>query len=833
MKSLHLLVTITVIAAGLGGCRKKEEPAPPASEPTASKPTAPAPAVPTEAKLGDAATSLDGLTYIKGDAVSFEEGKITVVEFWATWCPPCLKSIPHLTELQKKYKDKDVTVIGISDEPADTVRPFVENMAEKMDYTVAIDPDKTVTKGYMAAFKQSGIPTAFIVDGQGKVAWVGYPMGELDNVLPQVIDGTFDAEAYDKIRIEQEAAALKTQKLFTEYFNAIQKGAAIEQSRPIAEKILESNDMIALSTLAWQIMMAPIDESLRDLEIALKAATKAVSVSDGKHWMAQGTHALALFKNGKVAEAIAAQEKAIELAGDNQQLRNDLNKQLEEFKAALEQPAPAAAAPVEAKLGDTAASLDGLTYVKGDAVSFEKGKVTIVEFWATWCPPCLKSIPHLTELQKKYKDKGVTVIGITTENDLEKVKAFVTKQGEAMDYTVAMDPGSKVAKGYMTAFKQNGIPAAFIVDGKGRVAWVGYPMGELDDVLPKVIDGTFDAQAYAKAKAEKKDLQAPTDDEEMPALNLQDLMMAQKQSASRAMEKIGQKAASLDGLTYVKGDAVTFEEGTVTIVEFWTTWCGPCKTSIPHLTDIQKKYKDKGVTVIGISDEDDLEKVKAFVTKQGEAMDYTVAVDAQRKVKDGYMKAFGQSAIPKAFIVDGQGNVAWVGHPMAELDDVLPQVIDGTFDAQAYAKAKAEEEARQREMSQLLLDYCTAIQKKEETLEQARPIAGKLLENGDAEILNRLAWFILTAPYIDDAKRDTETAVTAAAKANAKTNGENAAILDTYALALSKAGRLEEAVAVQQKAVELTDDDKRTQAHFKELLEQYKASLAEQTAAQS
>jgi len=72
---------------------------------------------------------------------------------------------------------------------------------------------------------------------------------------------------------------------------------------------------------------------------------------------------------------------------------------------------------------------------------------------------------------------------------------------------------------------------------------------------------------------------------------------AKKKTAADDSAKLGDKAASLDGLTYVKGEPVTFKEGKVYVVEFWATWCGPCKTSIPHLTEIQKKYKDKNVTV--------------------------------------------------------------------------------------------------------------------------------------------------------------------------------------------------------------------------------------------
>jgi thiol-disulfide isomerase/thioredoxin len=122
--------------------------------------------------------------------VTFSPGKVYVVEFWATWCPPCRKSIPHLTELQEKYKDR-VTFVGVSQEEPGVVKTFVGKQGDSMDYTVAVDTVGSVSKGYMTAFRQGGIPTAFVVDAQGRVVWVGHPMDDLAGVLDQVLADTY------------------------------------------------------------------------------------------------------------------------------------------------------------------------------------------------------------------------------------------------------------------------------------------------------------------------------------------------------------------------------------------------------------------------------------------------------------------------------------------------------------------------------------------------------------------------------------------------------------------------------------------------------------------
>jgi thiol-disulfide isomerase/thioredoxin len=138
-------------------------------------------------KLGDAAQPLTGLEWVKGGPVEIKAGTVYVVEFWATWCPPCRVSIPHLTELQHKYKDKNLVVVGISTEKVSVVKPFVEQKGNDMDYIVAVDTTGTVSRGYMDAFGRNTIPSAFVVGEDGKIAWVGHPMDNMDAVLERTL----------------------------------------------------------------------------------------------------------------------------------------------------------------------------------------------------------------------------------------------------------------------------------------------------------------------------------------------------------------------------------------------------------------------------------------------------------------------------------------------------------------------------------------------------------------------------------------------------------------------------------------------------------------------
>ncbi|WCJ60026.1 redoxin domain-containing protein [Fontisphaera persica] len=169
------------------------------------------------AELGDKAASLSIAKWIKGQSVDVTDGKnIYVVEFWATWCPPCRASIPHLTKLQKKFADKGVVFVGISDEDEDTVKPFVTKMGEQMDYRVAIDDNDKTSKAYMAAFGINGIPHAFIVDKGGRIVWHGHPMADLEKTLQAMVDGKYDLEKAKK--------RIKAQKLFEQFVQAVAEG---------------------------------------------------------------------------------------------------------------------------------------------------------------------------------------------------------------------------------------------------------------------------------------------------------------------------------------------------------------------------------------------------------------------------------------------------------------------------------------------------------------------------------------------------------------------------------------------------------------------------------
>jgi thiol-disulfide isomerase/thioredoxin len=326
--------------------------------------------------------------------------------------------------------------------------------------------------------------------------------------------------------------------------------------------------------------------------------------------------------------------------------------------------------------------------------------------------------------------------------------------------------------------------------------------------------------------------------------------------------KVGDTAPKLQVGKWVQGDPVKeFEKDKAYIVEFWATWCGPCRTSIPHLNEVYQKFKDKGLVVIGQDVwERDESLVAPFVKKMGDKMTYRVALDLKNddedkgRMAETWMEAAGQNGIPSAFLVDKQGKIAWIGHPMQLKEKVIEEVLAGTFDVKKAAAAYARQKENQEKMMSLAQRFGRAMQQKDwekaesalNDLEAALPederdgvgmmrfnmflakkdlaaaekLARKLSDahTENPSIQNELAWQLLTSKSVS--KPNLELADLIATRANDAAKGKDGAILDTLARAKFLKGEKEKAIELQTKAVSLSDGPMKKQ--LEKILESYK-----------
>ena len=111
-----------------------------------------------------------------------------------------------------------------------------------------------------------------------------------------------------------------------------------------------------------------------------------------------------------------------------------------------------------------------LRSIEGNYVSLAsfRGKVVIVNFWATWCPDCKKKMPYLNGLYTEYKTKGFMVLGVAVESSVPRVKDFLREH--PVDFPVLMDPDGKASR----AYEIFSIPTTFLIDKGGIISGI-YP----------------------------------------------------------------------------------------------------------------------------------------------------------------------------------------------------------------------------------------------------------------------------------------------------------------------------------------------------------------------
>ena len=280
----------------------------PAQGRMAAEKTAPEKAAAEEPKLltiGSKAPPLDIEHWISNGngkfkpVTKFAPGKVYVVEFWATWCGPCIASMPTLAKTQAKYIDKGVQIISISDEDLETVQGFLETnvRSSKSDnadkeggekgakevakaetakkqtyaqltsaYCLTTDPDASVSIDYMEASAQNGIPTSFIVGKTGQVEWIGHPT-DLDEPLEQIVADKWDRAAFlVKFKKEQDHDSLMS-KLGAKMRKGDTKGALaiIAEAKKSAEGDAATVKM--LETLAFQVRVTPIFAKIEEGDV--------------------------------------------------------------------------------------------------------------------------------------------------------------------------------------------------------------------------------------------------------------------------------------------------------------------------------------------------------------------------------------------------------------------------------------------------------------------------------------------------------------------------------------------------------------------------------------
>lgn len=317
--------------------------------------------------------------------------------------------------------------------------------------------------------------------------------------------------------------------------------------------------------------------------------------------------------------------------------------------AAVEGFAPPAL-PESAKiLSDTPLTFDAL-----------RGKVVVLQSWSSKTEVNRAPLQRIPALLKDVDAANVQVLFLHTPDGAEKAADYLAKQ--PAPGPVILDTTGHFCDD-LGVYKR---PVTILIDRNGSIRCAGVSISALPGAVQTLVAEPFDS-ASAKPKAvaprdirESGERAAGSDDPapEFPAI----------QGSVGANDFRGKKGPAVSAQTWMTKMPET--DGKVVMIEFWATWCPPCRKSIPHLNDLHKKHGEK-LTIIGVSDED-AGKVRSFM--KSTRFDYAVASDPSRKL----INAVKPQGIPHALIMSPDGIVRWQGNPLSLQEATVRQIIDAS-----------------------------------------------------------------------------------------------------------------------------------------------------------
>ena len=338
---------------------------------------------------------------------------------------------------------------------------------------------------------------------------------------------------------------------------------------------------------------------------------------------------------------------------------------------------------LQALEGKPAAELSIASWIGTETtIAGSKGKVVVVDFWATWCGPCMASIPHNIELVKQHAEQGLVFIGVHDSNSgWDKADAVVKDKG--INYPVGVDKsGGQSTKDYGLQFW----PTYVVIDRKGIVRAAGLTPDKVDDVV-KVLLAEQGGAAQGGAAAGASEFG-----------NDHYLGGANRPRALREME--GKKAPALKAASWIGNEPsadVKSLSGSVTVLTFVSPALSVSMKELEKLVPLEKEFATQGVAFMGVCDNrvtENWSKLQSFAkskkielpimqdtveSKSPPATTGTPATAAGKPTRvNATASSFGVEFFPATIIIDRSGKVRAAGVKTDKIKGIVEKLLGET-----------------------------------------------------------------------------------------------------------------------------------------------------------
>lgn len=273
--------------------------------------------------------------------------------------------------------------------------------------------------------------------------------------------------------------------------------------------------------------------------------------------------------------------------------------------------------------------------------SLYRDKVAVIDLWASWCGPCRQHSRDLIPLYEEYKDKGFSVIGIARENEVSSMIKAAEKDGYPWQNLIDL-------KDELNVWQKNGLSFAgggmYLIDRDGKILSNSTEVDELEPLIRKALGLAELPPSGWKAEAQQNRVEE--NDTEKPFV---DFLVVYQGKTTRLSDYVGC--------------------GQYVLVNFWASWCAPCREEIPSLIATYNKYKEKGLQVLGVAVNDKPAHTEAAIKELG--ITYPQIMNAQNTPAEAYHF----KSIPYVLLFAPDGTILARGLRGEEIDKKLAEIF--------------------------------------------------------------------------------------------------------------------------------------------------------------